>query len=405
MRFLYDLFIRLYYGAAWVTQFFKPKAKKWIEGRKDSFAQVEAFAEKFPNNLWVHCASVGEFEQGLPLIEALQEEFPNYKILISFFSPSGFEYAQKKYADLYSVYLPIDTARHAKRWYTTLSPKAVIFIKYEFWHHFIKQSKENAIPLFVVSAVFWKELFFFKKYGGFFRKSLKNVSHFFLQNEESQSLLTAIGIDQCTVTGDTRFERVLAIKNERFENKIIENFIQDKKVFVAGSVWDSDQPVLLKMIDTLPDHFKIIIAPHEMNHFSTTNFEQLNCTFYSKEPNPNAKILVLDVLGLLSKVYRYASVSYVGGGFGKGIHNVLEAAVYKVPVLIGPRHNQFIEAQALQKIGIVEAITTPAQAIVSTKKALSIPIEIVRSTEDYFIKNGAASQQIIVFIKKQGILV
>jgi 3-deoxy-D-manno-octulosonic-acid transferase len=404
MRFLYDLFIRLYYGAAWVSQFFKPKAKKWIEGRKNNFQILENFAKQSPKNIWVHCASVGEFEQGLPVINALQKEFPSYKILVSFFSPSGYEYAKKNHTELHSIYLPIDTSRNAKRWYNTLSPKAVFFIKYEFWHHFIKQSKENEIPLYVVSAVFWKELFFFKKYGGFFRKSLRNIEHFFVQNEESQFLLEQIGITQNTVMGDTRYERVMALRNENYQNKIIEDFTQGQEVFMAGSVWNSDTSVLLKIIKRLPDNFKVILAPHEINHFETAKLEHLNLSFYSKKVNPNSKVLIIDILGILSRVYRYANLAYVGGGFGGGIHNILEPAVYNIPVMIGPEHDQFIEAKALQEIGIVHAISSPAETSKTTRKALSVPNEILHANEDYFAKNSKVSEQIIVFIKKQGIL-
>jgi len=404
MRLLYDISLRLYNFIIWCASFFNPKAKKWIQGRRNSFSQLKQFAAENPKNIWVHCASVGEFEQGIPLIQKLQKEYSQYKILISFFSPSGYDYSKNKYPNLHILYLPLDTRRNAEKWYSILKPRAAFFIKYEFWHHFITKAKQSNIPLLVVSAVFWKDLFFFKKYGAFFRKSLKKVTHFFVQDQTSSSLLKEIGIEKVSVIGDTRYERVLELKQKVYTNEKVEQFISNKKVFIAGSVWNSDIPTLHQLISELPVDFKIIIAPHEVNHFDYTKFSNYSTTLYTSEVNNTAKILFVDTIGILSQIYQFATIAYVGGGFGKGIHNVLEPAVHNIPVLIGPNHKQFIEAVELKKNGMLFIIPDSGKFTDALNSSLSLKKEIKEQNKAFFAQKAKLSQQNIVFIKKHSIL-
>lgn len=405
MAVLYDLFIRVYQFGIWLMAPFNPKAKDWYQGRKQVWDELQAFKKKNPKNIWVHCASVGEFEQGLPLIIKLQESFPDYTILLSFFSPSGYNFVAKNYPELCIIYLPIDTRRNSSKWIQTLQPQTVFFVKYEFWHHYFVATKKSSIPLFMVSAVFWKELFFFKWYAGFFRKALKNVSHFFVQNDESKALLENIGLNNITVNGDLRYDRVLDLKRSAFSDQKIASFISNQKTFVAGSAWNSDIDILIKIIYALPSDFKIIIAPHEIKQFDYAKFTHLDYSKYSDQEATNCKILFLDTIGLLSRVYRLADLVYVGGGFGKGIHNILEPAVYNKPILIGPNYQRFFEAKQLIKLGLVQVLKGEDFVDSVLNDSLDLDVAILKANTTFFSTNANASEQIIVFIKKEGILV
>lgn len=404
MSFLYEIFIKLYAIGIRLASIFNSKGKKWIIGRKNSFENLKSFASQNPKNIWVHCASTGEFEQGIPLIEKLRKDYPTHTILISFFSPSGYEYAQKKYSDWHIIYLPIDTKKNAQKWISILKPQLAIFVKYEFWHFYFHAIKKAGIPLLMVSAVFWEELFFFKNYASFFRKSLRQVTHFFVQNQESKRLLNDIKITNVSVTGDTRFERTLALKNTPFSDKKIEKFINKKNTLIVGSAWDSDIKIIQKLIDYLPPDWKIIIAPHELNHFSYNAFKNVDSIKYSENLNNNARLLFLDTMGLLSKTYRFAAAVYVGGGYGKGIHNILEAAVYNIPIFSGPNMQRFDEAKKLAKLGVLKVL--PENKIVKSEIEahlyLSEKIKVVNT--QFFAEMANVSEQIMVFIKKQDIL-
>lgn len=405
MRLLYDIFLRLYNLGIWLASPVNSKAKKWIFGRKQSFKQLEHFVQLHPKNIWIHCASVGEFEQGLPIIQRLESEYVDYKILISFFSPSGYDFVAKKYPNLAIVYLPLDTKKNAKKWLNILNPKAAFFVKYEFWHHYFSELHNSNTPLFMVSAVFWKDLFFFKSYGKFFQIALKKVTHFFLQDNESKELLASIGIENTTVTGDARFERVLELKNQELKDERIEEFINDNdNILIVGSAWDADIPIIKKIIESIPDNFKILIAPHQVDHFSYDKFSKLKTEKYTDESFGNSRILFLNTLGILSKVYRYAKFVYIGGGFGKGIHNVLEPAVYNKPVIIGPNCKQFLEVKQLSEIGLVHIVENENSLERIIPHVLNTKADIIRLNKIFFAKNANVSEQIIVFIKKHAFL-
>lgn len=347
----------IYHTVIYIFSFFNSKAALWISGRKNWKSTLRDKLKKCNNSgplLWFHCASLGEFEQARPLIEAYRHEFPDDKILLSFFSPSGYE-IQKNYKGADVVfYLPLDSKSNAKEWLSIIKPSAVFFIKYEFWYHYIKEISNQKIPLFLVSGIFRKNQAFFKSWGLLHREMLSSFTHLFIQEEQSKILLNSIGIENISVCGDTRIDRVLALKEPVITIPEIEKFTADNKILVCGSTWPEDEKILLELWNHKLSHqdWKLIIAPHEIgkNHLQNlyNSFDKNSKPFfYSKIRDidfSQSKVLIIDNIGLLKKLYRYADLAYVGGGFGKGIHNILEAAVFQIPVCFGPNHKKFKEA-------------------------------------------------------------
>ena len=309
-----------------------------------------------PNHqyIWFHAASLGEFEQGRPLIERIRADYPEYKILLTFFSPSGYEVRKNyEHADIV-CYLPIDTIRNARRFLRTVRPCMAFFIKYEFWYNYLHILKHRNVPVYSVSSIFREHQIFFRWYGKSYAGVLRCFTHFFVQNEKSKHLLHTIGIDTVDVVGDTRFDRVLQIKEKARQLPIVEAFKADKKVFVAGSSWAPDEDIFIPFMNECKD-WKMIIAPHVISEEHLKRIEEkckgktVRYTATTPEEAAQAQCLLIDCFGLLSSVYHYGEVAYVGGGFGVGIHNVLEAVVWKMPVLFGPNHQRFQEAQELIK--------------------------------------------------------
>jgi len=356
MQFIYNFSIRIYYFIIKISSLFNAKAKLFVDGRKNLFSNLGKI--DFDNKIaWFHCASLGEFEQGRPLIEKFKKEYPNYKILLSFFSPSGYE-IRKNYENAdYIIYLPIDTPKNAKRFVNIIKPDIVFFVKYEFWYNFIKEIKKNEIPLYIVSSIFRENQIFFKWYGKWYRKILFNISHFFVQDIESKKLLEKISIANVTIAGDTRFDRVYEIVKKAKELPIINNFKNNSLLFIAGSTWKPDEEIITSYINKKQDNVKYIIAPHEIDEINIKRIENnisndITVIRYSKANEENIdsyKVLIIDNIGLLSSIYKYGDVAYIGGGFGKGIHNVLEAACYGIPIMFGPNYSKFKEAIELIK--------------------------------------------------------
>lgn len=352
MRFFYSSFIWIYGWAISLAALFNKKAGLWIEGRKDIFNKIESALKKDEKRIWFHCASLGEFEQGRPLIEKIKKEKPDIKIFLTFFSPSGYEIRKDyEFAD-YIFYLPADTPNNAKKLVKLLKPEMVFFVKYEFWFNYISQLKKNNIPLYLISGVFRPDQHFFKSWGGWFRKQLQNFSFFFLQDEKSSELLKGIGFKNQTVSGDTRFDRVSEILSSKENFQIIEEFKNGKQLLCAGSSWPPDEEIILNYFKTEKPDLKLIIAPHDIGkkHIQEikNKFNAYKTLLYSETGN-NEKIkeqdiLIIDSIGMLNKIYHYADITYIGGGFGAGIHNLLEPAVYGIPILYGPNHKHFREA-------------------------------------------------------------
>lgn len=338
---------------------FHAKARRWTKGREGLFTELEKSIPANEKIIWMHCASLGEFEQGRPLIGKLRERFPGYKVLLTFFSPSGYE-VQKDYKGVdWVFYLPMDGSRNSKRFLEIVKPSLVIFVKYEFWYYYLKKIKYRKIPLILVSALFRRDMNFFRWYGSLSRKMLSRFDHLFVQNQESAQLLGEIGLTgKYTVAGDSRFDRVVEIAAQKNSLPLIEKFIGDNKVLVAGSTWPEDEMVLKNVIETLAiQNVKLIIAPHELNEKHISSIKELfpGAILYSSLLQDNdqiSKILIIDSIGLLSRIYRYALISYVGGGLKPlGVHNVLEAAVYYRPVLFGPYYEKYREALGLVNAG------------------------------------------------------
>lgn len=350
MKVLYNISIFLLGLGLRLLSIFNAKAREFVAGRRDIFKHLSSALKGNTQPLvWIHCASLGEFEQGRPVIGALRSGFPHIRILLTFFSPSGYR-VRKNYPDASHVfYLPLDTARNARRFLKIANPKLAIFVKYEFWFHYSRVMKKKKIPLISISSIFRKDQYFFRKTGSFNRKILKHITHFFVQNEESLELLRSINFYNVTISGDTRFDRVKQIAEQRTENEIARTFKGKEKLFVIGSAWPEDLDILVPFINE--GKLKFIIAPHEIRQDQIQNLQRsllVKCILYSQSANRNLDeyhVLIIDNVGLLSVLYRYGEFAFVGGAFGKGLHNILEAACYGIPVMFGNKqYDKFQEA-------------------------------------------------------------
>jgi 3-deoxy-D-manno-octulosonic-acid transferase len=356
MRLIYNAGIFFYSVIAWIIAPFNQKAHAWVDGRKnwfDSLKQKVIPGEKY---IWIHCASLGEFEQGRPVIESLKKDRPTYRILLTFFSPSGYE-IRKDYplADII-CYLPTDTPRNAEKFISLVSPSIAILVKYEFWDNFIAAIYRKHVKLYLISGIFRKEQIFFKWYGGFFRKMLGRFTSIFVQDGESSELLGTIGITNVVVAGDTRFDRVAEIAAKAKEIPQIALFRGDQKLFLAGSSWKQDEEIIARYINSHPENMKWVFAPHEIDRENIERLEKLftvKCVRFSdfSDESKDARVMIIDNIGMLSSAYRYAGIAAVGGGFGKGIHNILEPACWSIPVLFGPNYGKFREAVDLINLG------------------------------------------------------
>ena len=357
---MYNLVIYIYLLGVAIASLFNEKVRKMWRGERDAFRVLREQVDPQAKYVWFHAASLGEFEQGRPLMEQLRRDHPEYKILLTFFSPSGYE-VRKNYegADII-CYLPLDTIVNARRFLRAIHPVMAFFIKYEFWYNYLHILKHRGVPVYSVSSIFRPGQVFFRWYGRQYSRVLKCFTHFYVQNEISRELLAGIGITNVSVSGDTRFDRVLQIKEAVKELPVVETFtFETPHVFVAGSSWPPDEEIFIRYFKEHPD-WKLIIAPHVIGEDHLQQIEKslegrkvIRYTEAEKSPsNPaSSDVLIIDCFGLLSSIYRYATVAYVGGGFGVSIHNTLEAAVWGVPVFFGPNNQKFQEAQELKACG------------------------------------------------------
>lgn len=359
---MYNIIMYLIQFGIVVGSYFNKKLRKMLDGESEAIKQIREKVDPDAQYIWFHAASLGEFEQGRPLIEKVHKEHPEYKILLTFFSPSGYE-VRKNYtgADIIT-YLPIDTITNARAFLRAIRPVMAFFIKYEFWYNYLHILQHRGVPTYSVSSIFRPNQIFFKWYGRNYGRVLQCFTHFFVQNEESQQLLAGIGFKNSTVVGDTRFDRVLQIKEASKQLPIVDSFVhihEEKKplTFVAGSSWPPDEAIFIEYFNTHPS-WKLIIAPHVIgeDHLKQIisllkNKKVVRYTQTTETDAANADVLIIDCFGLLSSIYRYGEVAYVGGGFGVGIHNVLEAAVWSIPVIFGPNNAHFAEAQGLKHSG------------------------------------------------------
>ena len=418
---LYNLFLLLYSCGIRVASLWNPKAKKWLDGRKNIFATINGQqTTAYGQPIWMHCASLGEFEQGRPLLEELKKEHPGQKIVLTFFSPSGYEVMKDYKGADHIFYLPIDSKENAKNFLDAINPSLVFWVKYEYWFYYLTEIKQRNIPAMLVSGIFRKNQPFFKWYGAIWKIMLESFTHFFVQNKESKRLLATLGFNENVIlNGDTRFDRVLEIAEHFTPVAGIEKFCGNSPVIVAGSTWEEDEIELLHFVN-VHQHIKFIIAPHEIdkNNLKDVKDEFPNSIFYSdliaQESNSNDQhsipnVLIIDNIGMLSRLYNYATVSYVGGGYGAdGVHNVLEAAVYGKPVVFGPVYEKFNEATGLVQAGggiSVDGGPVKLETILNT--LLTDEAERKRRGEaakQFVYENAGASKKIIQFIQEKRLL-
>ncbi len=401
--YLYALIVRL------VAAFGHRKARAMVRGQHDTWRILREKIDPNERYIWFHAASLGEFEQGLPLIERLRREHPSRKILLTFFSPSGYE-VRKDYKGADVVcYLPFDSPTAARRFIKLARPEMAFFIKYEFWRNYIDVLFKKSIPIYSVSSIFRPGQIFFRWYGRKYARCLRRITHFFVQNKRSVELLRSIGVtDNVTIVGDTRFDRVIDIRNIAKSLPIVEQFAQAQDgapqpfVLVAGSSWQPDEDILLDYVNRHPE-IRLVIAPHVVNDTHIQEIEQKLTTpalRYSKATPQNVqnyRVLIIDGYGLLSSIYRYATVAYVGGGFGVGIHNVPEAAVYGIPVIIGPNHQRFAEAVALIENGGCKSIGNAEDFTAIMDDFLENPSHITAagSAAGHYINQNAGATPVI----------
>lgn len=349
---MYNFVIYIYLFAVKLVSLFNPKVKLMVKGHSEVFDILKSKIEKDKKYIWFHAASLGEFEQGRPLMERIRRQYPEYRILLTFFSPSGYE-VRKNYqgADVI-CYLPFDTPRNARRFVKLANPCMAFFIKYEFWQNYLKNLQKHHVPTYSVSSIFRKNQVFFRWYGGKYFKVLTRFTHLFVQNEVSKELLASLNIRNVDVVGDTRFDRVIEIFEQAKQLPLVEQFKKNSMVMVAGSSWQPDEDIFIRYFNEHPE-MKLIIAPHVIGESHLTEIigklkrPYVRYTQATPENVEQADCLIIDCFGLLSSIYRYGEIAYVGGGFGVGIHNVLEAAVYGIPVLFGPNNQRFQEARQL----------------------------------------------------------
>ncbi len=347
---MYNIGMWLFEKSVGLAALRNKKAKLWKDGRRNIFDRMSESIKPNEDIVWVHCASLGEFEQGRPIIEQIRKVDPSIKILLTFFSPSGYEIRKNYEGADYIFYLPIDRKSYVRRFMDIVKPKAAIFIKYEFWLNYLDELGKRNVPTYVVSAIFRPKSVFFRPWGWAWRKALKNFTTLFVQNEESKRLLKGLGHDNVVIAGDTRFDRVAAIAKMRRHIPIVEKFKGSERLFVAGSTWGPDEEILIELINDNPD-VRFVIAPHEMDEarikhiIDSVKGGAARYTESSEESDfSNTQVLILDTIGILSAVYGYATWSYIGGGFGVGIHNTLEAATFGLPIAFGPKYKKFQEA-------------------------------------------------------------
>jgi 3-deoxy-D-manno-octulosonic-acid transferase len=411
----YNIFLFLYKAGISIASLWNEKARLWIKGRKNIFTRLKSDLKTHNQKLiWFHCSSLGEFEQGRPVMENLKKHpaFGGSKLLLTFFSPSGFEIRKDYKGADWIFYLPLESGKNAKKFFDIVNPSLVVFVKYDYWYYYLIECKKRNIPLLMISAIFRKEQSFFKWYGNLQRKMLSCFTHFFVQDKESIKLLKSININNATVAGDTRFDRVTEILEKFQPIAEIEKFVGDSTVLVAGSTWPYDEKFIRDSISGLPD-LKLIIAPHEIHK---EHLQQIKTIFpeailYSQltihSPQQLSSYLIIDNIGMLSKLYHYATITYVGGGFNKGIHNTLEAAVYGKPVLFGPNYKKFKEAIGLIKSGggfsvsSSDQLSSLLQNILTNKSELDLTS---KRSFDFVKENKGATEKILHYIDENRLL-
>ncbi len=408
MSFLYQLGINLAALLLPFSRFFSPKMKLFVDGRKQSFSVLQNQIDSNQKYIWFHVASLGEYEQGLPVMEEIKAKYPEYKLLLTFFSPSGYEIRKNnKIADI-TIYLPLDTKQNVKRFLDLVNPKMVFFIKYEFWPNYLNELKRRNIRTYLVSGIFRENQLFFKQFGGFYRAALHSFDHFFVQNNTSAQLLKSIGFNNVTVHGDTRFDRVAQIVERSQPLDFIAEFKNNTTTIVIGSSWIDDENVYLPYLNN-SKNVKFIIAPHNIKEKEITRLitkidkKTVRYTNYKTEDLKNADVFIIDIIGILTQIYAYADIAYVGGGFKTGLHNILEPATYGTLVIIGPNYSKFQEAEDLVALGgclvvnDTDELTYTFDRLVTDINYIN---ELGTKNREFVLKNKNATKVVMDFIEK-----
>lgn len=410
MRNLYSILTQISFSILWVTQFFNKKMHLFVKGRVGLLKKLSEAIQPSDKIVWFHCASLGEFEQGLPIMKAVKAALPEYKILITFFSPSGYEV--KKNTDIadFITYLPSDTISNARKFVEIVHPALAIFVKYEFWPNYLFELERAEIPVILVSGLFRKQQSFFSGHGFFMRKALRTMDHIFVQDESSMKLLESIDIRNVTLSGDTRFDRVANQVEQNNSLDFAREFKQDNLCIVCGSTWPEDEDLLIPFIEMAGKEIRFIVAPHSIDGAKIERFRsKLSKTsvLYSAREEASlseAQVLIVDTIGLLTKLYSYADIAYVGGGMGSsGLHNILEPATFGVPIVIGKNFEKFPEAKQLQTLGALFSVATPEDLEKVINKLISEDAFRTKSgavAGDYVNMNTGAMRITMDYIKK-----
>lgn len=408
MAFIYNLIVHIAWFLLRLLAKLSPKLKLFVDGRGETFAILEKSISKEEKVIWLHAASLGEFEQGLPIIEKLKSEYPVYKILVTFFSPSGYEVKKNTSAADAVVYLPMDTKTNAKRFLEKTQPTLALFVKYEIWPNYLQELESRQIPTLLLSAIFRKEQPYFKWYGSFMRNALATFSHIFVQNQESQNLLASIDINNASISGDTRLDRVTEILERDNTLPLVRAFKEESLCLVAGSTWPEDETNLVHFINTSTKSLKCILAPHKIEKAQISalaaSLNKKTVLFSQADLDTIAafEVLIIDNIGMLTKVYSYANIAYVGGAFSTGLHNTLEPAVFGIPVIIGPNYKGFQEAEDLVAIKGILPVQNKKELEELLHRLLEQP-ELLQKTgtinATYIAKNKGASIQIMEHIR------
>lgn len=411
MYFVYNILVYIASLVLRVIALFNPKMKLFVDGRKEVFKDLSEQLLNVDDTIWIHCASLGEFEQGKPVIEAIKVNFPNTTIVLTFFSPSGYEVKKNSTIADVITYLPLDTSFNAKQFLDIVQPKLAVFIKYEFWPNFLAQLKKREIHTILVSGIFRKEQSFFKWYGSWMRKSLSTFNHFFLQDEDSKILLNSISITNTSISGDTRFDRVQEILQDDNTLSYIDAFKDDSCCIVIGSSWPEDEAILLPFINSSTTNTKFIIAPHNIKASQIEKLkrqlEKPTILFSEMDSNTNFSsysVFIVDTIGLLTKIYSYADIAYVGGGMGStGLHNTLEPAVFGIPVVIGKTYSGFREAETLVALGGIISVTNKdelSETLTNFVNDIAYQKKIGTINHTYIQEQANATNTIISYLKQ-----
>lgn len=395
MFWFYQIFISIYTAALRIAALFNPKARLWVTGRKNLLSRIKGEVVTTDPLVWFHCASLGEFEQGRPVMEAIKKEYPGVKIILTFFSPSGYEVRKNYHGADWVYYLPPDTIYNARQLVRHLNPVLVFFVKYEFWFNYLDALYRRKVPILFLSVIFRPSQYFFRWWGAWFRRQFQKITYFFVQDEQSADLLDQIGVHHAEVAGDTRFDRVLSLVQHSQKFEQVELFKQQSLLLVGGSTWPVDEQMLLELMEKAPSDVRLLLAPHLVDdaHIASVRqkfsaFNPVLFTQIGEELPNNCRVLIVNTIGKLAQLYQYADMAYVGGGFGVGIHNLPEVAVYGIPVVFGPNHQKFKEAIDLKNL-------QGGFAVSSEKEGVEIILELLNNSSERISAGEKAKKYIV----------